>query len=338
MTVIGTARNRADGPAKVTGAARYTADLHPDGLAYAALVVSTVPSGRITAIDDGAARAAAGVITVITHQTAPRVTVLAGTAQTWLPVQDDVVHHEGQPVAIVVAETQEQAQYAADLVRVEYEVSSARLDFRAHLDEGYAVPTFTEPDSAVGDVDAALSRDAEVVVDQAYRTADRHHNPMEPSATIAQWDDDGNLLLYDTTQHVWGPRASVAAAFGLEIDQVRVRCDFLGGGFGAKGYVWPHELLAPLAARALPASAAGRPVRVALTRAQMYTSHGRQVATEQQVTLGARRDGTLVAIRHSSVNPTSVASDYIEIPSALSRYRCGPRQRDIAGGHGVPCR
>lgn len=313
--MIGTARSRADGPAKVTGAARYTADIHPEGLTYATLVLSTVPSGKITAIDDEAARVADGVLAVITHRNAPRVSALEGTALPWLPVQDDVVHHEGQPVAIVVAETQEQAQYAADLVRVSYEAAPARLDFRAHLDEGYAVPTFTEPDTSVGAADAALARDAEVVVDQAYRTGDRHHNPMEPSAAIAQWDGDGNLLLYDATQHVWGARASVAAAFGLDPGQVRVRSDFLGGGFGAKGYVWPHELLAPLAAKV-----AGRPVRIALTRAQMYTSHGRQMATEQRVTLGARRDGTLVAIRHGSVNPTSVAGDYLEVPSAGTRF------------------
>lgn len=318
-TAIGLARSRADGPAKVTGAARYTADIHPEDLAYAALVLSTVPAGRITGIDDEAARAASGVLAVITHGNAPRVAPLEGTAQTWLPVQDDVVRHEGQPVAIVVAETQEQAQYAAGLVRVSYETAPARLDFRAHRDEGYAVPTFTEPDTSVGDMDAALARDAEVVVEQVYRTADRHHNPMEPSATIAQWDGDGNLLLYDATQHVWGPRASVAAAFALEPGQVRVRSDFLGGGFGAKGYVWPHELLAPLAAKVT-----GRPVRIALTRVQMYTFHGRQAGTEQRVTLGARRDGTLVAIRHASVTPTSVADDYIEIPSAGTRvaYAC----------------
>ncbi|MBO0803802.1 MAG: xanthine dehydrogenase family protein molybdopterin-binding subunit [Nocardiopsaceae bacterium] len=312
------ARSRVDGPAKVTGTARYTADIHPDGLVYAALVPATVPSGRITAIDTEAARSASGVLAVITHENAPRVETVEGLAQTWLPVQDDLIRHEGQPVAIVVAETTEQAQYAAELVRVTCERSPARLDFRAHRDEGHPVPTFTEPDSTVGDVDAALKDDAEVIVDQRYRTADRHHNPMEPSATIAEWRD-GDLLLYDATQHVWGPRAVAAAAFGLEPERVRVRCDFLGGGFGAKGYSWPHELLAPLAAKVV-----GRPVRLLLTRAQMYTSHGRQTGTEQRVTLGAKKDGTLVAIRHASATPTSVADDYIEVCAAGTRsaYAC----------------
>lgn len=315
---VGSARSRADGPAKVTGAARYTADVHPDGLAYAALVPATVPGGRVTAIDDRAARAASGVLAVITHQNAPRVETVEGLAQTWLPVQDDRVRHEGQPVAIVVAETAEQAQYGAELVRVAYERTPARLDFRDHLDDGYPVPTFTEPDSAVGDVDAALKNDADVIIDERYRTADRHHNPMEPSATIAEWRD-GRLLLHDATQHVWGPRAQAAAAFGLGPEQVRVRCDFLGGGFGAKGYNWPHELLAPLAATVV-----NRPVRVLLTRAQMFTSHGRQAATEQRVTLGAKRDGTLVAIRHTSHTPTSVADDYVEVCAAGTRsaYAC----------------
>jgi xanthine dehydrogenase YagR molybdenum-binding subunit len=315
--VIGQPRARADGPAKVTGRARYTADVPVEGLTYASLVLAPIPSGRVVAIDGARAEAAPGVLAVLTHQNAPRVGPLEGTAQTFLPLQDDRIRHEGQPVALVVAETLEQAQHGARLVEVRSEPAEAPIDFRGHLDQAIAIQSFIEPDTLVGDVEAGL-RESAVVVRRRYRTADRHHNAMESSATTAEWRD-GDLLLYDATQHVWGVRAAVAAAFGLQPERVRVRTDFVGGGFGSKGFIWPHQLLAPLAARAV-----GRPVKLVLTRAQAYTSHGHQPASEQTVTLGARGDGGLLALRHESVTPTSLADDFIEYAAAGSRsiYAC----------------
>lgn len=314
---IGRALSRADGPAKVTGRAVYTADTPVAGLAYGVTAISTVPSGRISRIDASAALAAEGVLAFITHENAPRLRPPEGAAMSFVPLQDDVVRHEGQPVALVVAETLEQALHADTLVHVEYEEAPARLDFRAHLDEAVKAQTFIEPDSLVGDVEAGLTQ-ADVRIDQRYRTADRHHNPMEPSVTIAEWQGD-DLVLHDSTQWVWGVRAAVAQVFGMDPERVRVRNDFVGGGFGSKGFVWPHPMLAALAARVV-----GRPVRMVLTKAHTFTFHGYQPATEQTVTLGARRDGSLTALRHTSVNPTSVADTFMEYVAAGSRsmYAC----------------
>ncbi|HUA44405.1 MAG TPA: hypothetical protein VMA77_04215, partial [Solirubrobacteraceae bacterium] len=190
MSAIGLPLTRPDGPAKATGAARYVADTPVDGLTHAALVMSSIPAGTVTAIDTAAALAAAGVLAVITHENAPRVAPLPNTSGPFEVLQSDVVLYEGQAVAVVVAESFEQAQQGAELVEVSYERREARLDFRDHLADTVSVNTFQDPDSTVGDVDAALSAEAEVVVDEVYRTADRHQNPMENLVTLAEWHED----------------------------------------------------------------------------------------------------------------------------------------------------
>jgi xanthine dehydrogenase YagR molybdenum-binding subunit len=321
MSAIGRPLTRPDGPAKVTGAARYVADTHVDGLTYAALVVSTIPCGRITTIDSEAARAAPGVLAVITHENAPRLADLPGGPgpyEKFRVLQDNLVLHEGQPIAVVVAETEEQAQHAAELLEVAYEREPARLDLRGHLEDAADAVTFQPNQSSVGDVDAALSVDAEIVIDQMYRTSDRHHNPMENAATIATWND-GSLDIHDPTQFIWGDQGALATVFGLAPEHVRVHQEFVGGGFGAKAGTWPHHVISSLAARVV-----GRPVRLALSKAQTYTSHGRQAATEQHIKLGAKSDGTLVALRHTSINPTSIKGAWVEYSSVCSRsmYKC----------------
>jgi xanthine dehydrogenase YagR molybdenum-binding subunit len=316
---IGQPLTRADGPAKVTGGAHYTADTPVPGLAHAALVLSPVPHGHVVGIDDGAALAAPGVLAVLTHENAPRVSVEdAPSPESWAPLQDDLVRHEGQALAVVVADTLERAQHAARLVRVEVAPEPAPVELRGHLDEAVEVPDmYRLNDTRTGDVGAAL-REAEVTVRGTYRTADRHHSPIETAATIASWED-GRLDLRDATQWVFGVRAVARRAFGLGRDGVRVRNEFVGGGFGCKGYPWLHRLLAAMAARAV-----GRPAKLVLTRAQSFTLHGHQPATEQVVELGARRDGTLVAIRHACVSPTSLQDDYVEMAAVASRtmYAC----------------
>jgi xanthine dehydrogenase YagR molybdenum-binding subunit len=314
---IGRPLSRAEGAAKVTGRAVYTADTPVAGLTYGVMAISTISSGRVRRIDSTAALAADGVLAVITHENAPHLRPPQGAAMSFVPLQDDIVRHEGQPLALVVATTMEHALHAVTLVHVEYDEAPARLDFRAYLDEAVKEHTFLDPDSLVGDVDAGLAL-ADVRVDGRYRTADRHHNPMEPSVTIAEWHGD-DLVLHDSTQWVWGVRAAVAHVFGMDPERVRVRNEFVGGGFGSKGFVWPHPILAALAARVV-----GRPVRLVLTKAHTFTFHGHQPATEQTVTLGARRDGSLTALRHTSVNPTSVADTFVEYVAAGSRsmYAC----------------
>ncbi|MBV8717156.1 MAG: xanthine dehydrogenase family protein molybdopterin-binding subunit [Chloroflexi bacterium] len=310
---IGRPLSRLDGPAKVTGQAVYTADTPIAGLVYAVAAIATVASGRIRRIDASAALDVEGTLAVITHANAPRLHAPEGTAaMSWVPLQDGVIRHEGQPIALVVCETLEQALHAVRLVEVEYEEAPARFDFRAHLDDAVKAQTYIEPDSLIGDIEAGLAQ-ADVRVEATYRTSDRHHTPMESSVTIAEWQGD-DLVLHDSTQWVWGVRAAVAQVFGLDPQQVRVRNEFVGGGFGSKGYVWPHPLLAALAARVVR-----RPVRMVLTKAHTFTFHGHQPATEQVVTLGARRDGSLTAIRHTSVNPTSVADTFVEYTAAGTR-------------------
>jgi xanthine dehydrogenase YagR molybdenum-binding subunit len=321
MSAIGMPLTRPDGRAKVTGSARYVADMPIEGLTYAALVTSTIPRGRIAQIDTSAAQASAGVLAAITHENAPRIGDLAGgpaASEIYRVLQDGEVLHEGQAVAVVIAETHEQAEHAAELVEIEYQPAPARLDFRAHLDDAVSAFTFQEADSSVGDVDHALASDAEIVIDQSYRTAERHHNPMENTASIMEWVD-GGIEFHDSTQWMWLDRMMLAPVFGIEPEQIHVQVEFVGGGFGAKTSIWPHHVICALAAKVVD-----RPVRLWLTKAQMFTLSGYQAATDQQVTLGARRDGTLVAIRHTSVNPTSGNGHWIEYASACSRsmYRC----------------
>ena len=316
---IGLPLSRADGHAKVTGRARYTADTQIDGLTYGVFALSTIPHGRLTRLSTAAAERAPGVLMVLTHRNMPPLRALSHppAGQSYMPLQQDRIRYEGQPIALVVAETLEQALHAASLVQAEYTPEPAVTDFRRVLDTAFTVTSFAEPDTQTGDVAQALAQ-AAVRLEQTYRTADRHHNPMEPSATIAVWHD-GKLTLYDATQWVWGVRMVVARALGLPPEDVQVRSSFLGGGFGCKGYVWPHQILTAVAAREV-----GRAVKVVLTRAQTYTAHGYQPGSAQTVTLGATRDGQLVAIRHTSVTPTSPFDDYVEYAAIGTRslYAC----------------
>jgi xanthine dehydrogenase YagR molybdenum-binding subunit len=224
-----------------------------------------------------------------------------------MPLQDDVIHYAGQHVAVVVAETLEQAQHAATLIRLEYEAKVPRTKLVSHLNDAYAPePSMLgAPDYTRGDPTGQLA-DAEARVEQTYTTPIEQHNPMEPHATIATWHADGRLTVYDASQGVHIPRAGLAEALGLATEKVRVICPFVGGAFGTKGALWPHTVLAAIAARQV-----GRPVKLALTRAQMYTSNGYRSETLQDMKLGARRDGTLTAIVHHS---TSIGSDVGEFP------------------------
>jgi xanthine dehydrogenase YagR molybdenum-binding subunit len=332
---IGAPLSRLDGPAKVTGAARYAADASPPAVAHAVLVGSTIANGRIRRIDVTAAAASPGVLAVLTHLDMPRLSYGEPPAgQALMPMQGDEIHYEGQHVAVVVAETLDQAARAASRLAIDYERQPAEVDFRQRLDSGHPASSFDEPDTRVGDVDAALAA-APVRLDRTYSTADRHHHPIEPSATIADWQD-GKLTLHDATQWVWGVRTALARALAMPEEDVRVVSQYTGGGFGSKGYVWPHQLLAAVAARQV-----GRPVKLVLTRAQTFTAHGYQPASEQRLALGASRDGRLLALRHESFNPTSIDDDYVEFCAIASRtlYACPAietRHRVVHVHRGVP--
>jgi xanthine dehydrogenase YagR molybdenum-binding subunit len=328
---IGQPVDRVDGRAKVTGAGRYSAEIVLPNLAYAALVGAEVASGRISTIDTSDAETAQGVLAVLTHRDLPKVAAQpplfpslfghAAPGETFFPMQDEVVHYAGQPVAIVVADTLERAQHAATLVGITYEEWPSTTTLDQGRDQAY------EPERIFGgilpgrmergDVDAGLAK-AAVRVEQTYRFAANHHNPIEPSATTAVWDDD-QLTLYDSTMGITATRLTVAALLGLPPTKVRVITRFVGGAFGSKAMVWPHVTLAALAARQV-----GRPVKLSLTREQMFSSCGHREQQEHQIALGATRDGRLTALRHLKLSPTSHFDDWAEpsLGTDAQAYAC----------------
>jgi xanthine dehydrogenase YagR molybdenum-binding subunit len=323
--LIGAPVHRIDGPDKVTGAARYSAEIALPHLAYAVLVGAMIPAGRVRAIGVEAALAQPGTLAVLTHDNLERIAVsprllpsLAGEAapgESFFPMQDAAVHYSGQPVAMVIADSHERAQYAASLVEVQYD----RAPSTSSIDEGRAqayeaqrlfgglFPGRIER----GDVEGGLAA-APVHIDTTLRMAANHHNTLEPPATTAVWHD-GRLTLYDSTMGVRASQLTVAQLLGLPLSRVRVITEFVGGGFGAKAMVWPHVTLAAMAARHV-----GRPVKLVLTRPQTYTSHGHREEQEQRVTLGAGGDGRLTVVRHEKLSITSPFDDWAEPATGVS--------------------
>ena len=321
MRAIGQPISRFDGRLKVTGKADYTADIAVPALLHAAIVSSRIARGRIRAIDVRAAERVPGVSAVFTYQNMPRMNPtpkpwshLHPHGQSYLPLQDDQVLYGDQPIALVVGARLDQAAFAGTLIEVDYETEQPAVFGLDSVKNAVDPPQFLWPvASSVGDADAAIT-DAEVTIKQTYTTSDRHHNPMEPHATTAIWDADGALTLYESTQHIFGTRELVSMVLGIPLTKITVISHFIGGGFGCKGYVWPHTLLAALAAKVLK-----RPVHLQLTRAQMYSMAGHQAASIQTVALGARRDGKLTGIRHDSISPTSIFDNYIEYAALCPR-------------------
>ncbi|MGH8653442.1 MAG: xanthine dehydrogenase family protein molybdopterin-binding subunit [Gammaproteobacteria bacterium] len=312
--------SRLDGPEKVTGRARYTGDMHLADALHAGIVPATRPNARIT-LDLADALASVGVVAIFTHRNMPKLARFEFVFEcgTVLPLQDDRIVYEGQPAALVVADTLECVTEAARRVKVSYRDEPFEADFLESLDRAEATQLFVgePPDESTGDALAAWA-EAEVRTEETYFTADRHHNAMEPAATLASWHD-GQLLVHDATQGVVNTRNVLAQAMQLDPACVRVTNEFLGGGFGGKNWGWPHQLLAAVAAREL-----GRPVKLVLTRAQSYTAHGYQAASRQTVALGARADGTLTSLRHDSIVTGSFAGNYVEGPGleTASLYAC----------------
>ncbi|MYW00147.1 xanthine dehydrogenase family protein molybdopterin-binding subunit [Streptomyces sp. SID3343] len=318
---VGAADTRVDGPAKVTGTAAYTGDLRLPGLAHAVVLQSTIAKGRITDLDAGPAEAAPGVLAVFLPGGPLRFAPVAsfysadggpmGDARP--PLSDHSVHHHGQHIAVVVAETIEQAVDAAGRIRVSYheDVPATRIE-----DAEGQLPPGSE-DLVRGDLATGLAV-ADVTVEGHYETPPQHMNAMEPCVTTASWDGD-RLTVYDSTQNLAAVRLALATAFGLPATDVRVVSTFVGGGFGSKGTVWPHVLLSAAVARHV-----GRPVRLALTRPQMFTSCGSRPPTRQRIVLGAHHDGRLTALCHDTISATSVGENVAETAGGVSRmlYAC----------------
>jgi xanthine dehydrogenase YagR molybdenum-binding subunit len=316
---IGQPVDRVDGPKKVTGTARYSAEIALPHLTHAVIVGASLASGRIRVIDSSDAEGVDGVIAVLTHRNLPKIASQpplfpslfgrAAPGETFFPMQDEIVHYAGQPVAIVIAEGLEQAQHAATLVHVAYDELPSITTVDQGRDRSYEPQRIfggLVPGRLIhGDVDAGLAR-ADVRVEATYRFAANHHNPLETGTTTAVWDD-GQLTLYDSTMGITATRLTVAAYLGLSPADIRVITQFVGGAFGSKAMVWPHVTLAALAAREV-----GRPVKLALTREQMFTACGHREEQEHYMALGATRDGRLTAIRHHKLSITSPFDDWAE--------------------------
>ncbi|HEY3698587.1 MAG TPA: xanthine dehydrogenase family protein molybdopterin-binding subunit [Spongiibacteraceae bacterium] len=325
MSALGAAVDRSDGVQKVTGAARYSAEFQFPRLAHAVLVTSTIPSGRIAAIDSDSAQRMPGVIAILTYRNAPKLPVLgekelqppAGRALSLL--QSDRIYYNGQPIAVVVAETLEQAQAAARQVQLHYTAETAQLDFAAAKNSAHKPDSLMgeDADSERGAPDAALRR-ANINIDAIYTTPIEHHNPMEPHATIAAWDGD-RLTVCDATQYVDGVKNSLAKVLGVAAEKIRVICHYTGGGFGCKGSTWSHVPLAAMAAKKT-----GRPIKLVLERTQMFGPVGARPVTEQHIQLGADANGKLLALRHDVIAHTSTFEDWTEPSAIVTRmlYAC----------------
>lgn len=331
-TAVGQAHDRRDGGVKTSGAAEYSADRHYAGLVHAALVHSDIPRGTITAIHAEEALGRDGVLAVLTHENAPRMQPppkpsMVNMATMVSPIKvnllnTDEVWWNGQPVAVVVAETHDAAINAASVVRVEYRAEPAETDFAAQLPRATlgASSVVARAEQRKGDAEAALAA-APVAVDLRFTTPMEHHNAIEPHATTAIWAGD-RLTVHDATQSIDWARQHLALRFGVPLANVKVVAPYVGGGFGGKGAIWPATLLAALTARAVQ-----RPVRLALPRAGVYRTVGGRTPTVQRVALGATSGGLLTALVHEGTSqitriggnpePTSTASEHLYAAQAI---------------------
>lgn len=307
--IVGKPVNRVDGRLKVTGGAKYVADVPLAGMVHAVLVGSTIAKGRIRSMDTKAAESAPGVLTVITHQNAPKLYYPNPIPPEFNTIRPDAVrvldspeiYYWGQWVGVVVADTLEQAEDAASLVEVDYEVEQPLSDFKANIDRAYMPGKINgnrDIDTNTGDPDLGMT-EAAVSVDETYLTATEHHNPIETSACTAVLSG-GNLTVYDTSQSVYAARDILARTFNLPEERVRVICPYLGGGFGCKVTVRSHSAIAAVAAQRV-----NRPVKLVVSRKQMYSAVGHRPANYQRVRLGATNEGKLTAIVHDATIQTA---------------------------------
>lgn len=314
---------RKEARAKVTGAARFAADMPVPHPAFAYLVTSTIAKGRVTAIDEAAARAVPGVIDVMTHANRPRLAPLkhffqGGQGLTSVPpLAGPEVAHDGQIVAMVIAERYEAAREAAHRLVVRYarQAPSATFGSTGAVEQLTAQVIEQRKDPALGDADAGF-RNAAVVHDAQYATPTQHHNPMELFSTTAVWLGD-ELTVYEPSQFVYGLRTGLATQLGIAPEKIRIVNDFVGGAFGSKGAVTQRTALVALAARQL-----GRPVKLVATRDQGFTISGHRHETRHHVRLGSTADGRFTAYQHDLWELNGRADPYVNggVENAAAMY------------------
>ncbi|MEU3204636.1 xanthine dehydrogenase family protein molybdopterin-binding subunit [Streptomyces cyaneofuscatus] len=316
-TAVGTARTRVEGRDKVTGAARYAGEIPFADLAHGWLVLSTATRARIVTIDTAPVLSMPGVLTVLHHANAPRLHTdyvgMLGTPPDPAAVvfQNDRVPFAGWPVALVVAETPEQAREAAEALVVTYDEEPHATVLIADDPAAYAAAGHMPAETEKGDLEAQLAASA-VVLDEEYTTPEEQHSMMEPHAATAMWDG-GRLEVVDSNQGAGWVQSELAQMFSLDASSVRVRSEHIGGGFGSKG-LRAHQVSAVMAATALQ-----RPVRVVMTRRQTFSLAGYRSPTTQRVRLGADPDGRLRALEHRSLNQTSTVYEFVEPSAGVAR-------------------
>ena len=327
---IGQSIARVDGRLKVMGAAKYAAEFARPRLAYGALIQSTIANGRVIRIDSSAAKSAPGVVQILTRENAPHFRPYpddlrkpGAPGENRVPLQDDEIYHDGQHLGVVVADSFEQATYAASLVQVTYQsqppvvtLNDERAQKNATAPEKFAGRD--ELQHKRGDVGSALATAAHKI-DFVYSTPIENHNPIETYSTTSEWEGADRLLIHECTRGIKQLQRIVANAFGLPQENVRIICPFIGGAFGSKAFQWSHTLLAAAAAKLVQ-----RPVKLTLTRPQMFDSAGQRARTEQRLSVGADKNGKLIGLRHATTTHTSPTHDYTEPCGNMSRllYSC----------------
>ena len=329
MKYIGKETSRVDGAAKVTGKAKYAAEFPVNNLSHGFLVMSDIAKGTIKKIDTAEAEKQSGIIKIITHENAPKLAFtdkadkdqLAPAGTPFRPFYTDKILFNNQPIALVIAETFEQARAAANLVKVEYAKEKHSTDLLENLDRTKPVPPDDDPNKQQqkprGNPAKAFENSA-VKLEAEYTIPVEHHNPMEPHAAIAMWNGD-KLTIFDKSQYVYNVQGHLASIFGVADDNVNVISLFVGGAFGASLRPNYYPMVAALAARE-----AERPVKVVFTRRQMFTGHGYRPFTWQKIKLGADKNGKLNSITHIAVNNTSSFEDYNDSATYFTRllYAC----------------
>jgi len=320
--LIGAPVTRIDGPLKVTGAAPFAAEFSVQGMLYAAVAFSTIAKGRITSLDTAAAEAAPGVKMVMTYKNAPKLkpTPLFNTSPkaagpSDLPImQDDSIHWNGEAIAVVLADTQEHADYAKALIRATYKEEAAVTDFDEAMKNARAPKSILgeEPMVEDGDAEAALSSSPHRV-DAIYRTPRHNHNPIELHAVTLFWED-GDLFIHDASQAVAHSAWTLAQVFDLDEKQVHISSPYVGGGFGSKT-VWHHHVLAAAASRM-----ANTPVRLVLSREGVCRTVGGRTTTQQRVEIGADADGRFQSLIHTGVAAMTAHNDCPEQFSFPARH------------------
>jgi xanthine dehydrogenase YagR molybdenum-binding subunit len=317
---------RIDGLLKVSGAAMYTSDYHLPGMLYAVPVGSTIAKGKIASFDSSVAEKMPGVRAVFHRgnigplfRSVPAEGLYAYLDERRPPFEDDVIRYYGQYVAVVIAQTFEQADAAASAVKVVY--SEEKPDVRTHLD-----PDGTpKVESSRGTPDEAFAG-AAIKLDETYGTPVETHNPIELHASVALWDGQ-SFTLYETTQGVVNHREVLAQMLGVPMENIRVISHFLGSGFGGKLFPWPHSLLAAAASRNL-----GRPVKLVVSRQMMFQNVGHRPRTQQRMRLSATADGKLTSLQHDYLNHTSILDDYKENCGEATTYLYGIANLRVTSG------